>query len=327
MKDKILKILKDSNDYISGQKICDKLSVSRTAVWKTIKALKEAGYEIDSISNKGYKLISEPDLVDEFAITNLFAPEDKKINIYYSDEIDSTNNKAKKLGEQGALHGSLVIADSQTGGRGRRGRSFLCPNGVGIWMSLLLRPNVSPDRAPMLTIVTAMSVARALKNITQCENIQIKWPNDIVMNGKKICGILTEMSSEIECVNYVVIGVGINVNTPVFPKELETSATSIFIESGTKYKRAAIVVEFLRCFEDCYNQFLKTNNLAMIMNDYNSMLISMDKEVYIIENNDKKVRVSKGIDEIGRLIVYDEQSNEERIIAGEVSVRGLYGYT
>ena len=226
MKSEILRLLKESDDYISGQQMCDRFHVSRTAVWKAIEQLKKEGYEIEAVRNRGYRLLESPDIMSEAEIRSLMDTEWAGKNIVYFDEIDSTNNRAKELGEKDGAHGTLFVADRQVAGKGRRGRVWESPKGISIYMAFLLRPDLIPTKAPMLTLVMAQSVAEGIREVTGMET-GIKWPNDIVMNKKKVCGILTEMSTEIDYINYVVIGVGINVNQKVFDEELKEKATSL----------------------------------------------------------------------------------------------------
>ena len=195
MKEKILALLRTSNDYISGQAICEKLGVSRTAVWKNINALKAEGYIIDAVNNKGYRLVGEPDIVTKEKIEAALTTSVIGRELYYYDETDSTNIQAKLAGETDGTHGALFVANEQNAGRGRRGRAWSTPKGTSIAMTFLLRPDVPIENVSRLTILSALATARALADTAGLQ-AQIKWPNDVVVGGKKICGILTEMSSE-----------------------------------------------------------------------------------------------------------------------------------
>ncbi len=323
MKEKILEILRSADDYVSGQDLCQHLGVSRTAVWKVIKQLKEEGYGIEAVNNKGYRIVSYPDILSEAEIVSRLGTKWLGKKVYYYDEIGSTNNEAKVLAEQNAHHGSVIVADMQSAGKGRRGRSFESPKGTGIWMSILLRPDIAPSSASMLTLLAAMAVMSALKkNGIQAD---IKWPNDVVINGRKINGTLTEMSTEFDYINYVVVGIGINVNVKSFPDELKDLATSLYIETGKTYKRAAIMADVLEAFEAYYEIFLKTEDLSGIMEEYNSMLINIGKEVRVISPVKEYMAVSKGINKNGELLIIKD-GKEETIVSGEVSVRGVLGY-
>ena len=206
MKTKILNVLRKSDGYVSGQALCNMLGVSRTAVWKVINQLKEEGYVIEAVQNKGYHITQYPDILTSSEIMSQLTCVDTGSTtgiireVVYYDETDSTNNEAKRAAERdNAADGTLYITESQTGGRGRRGRNWVSPAGSGIWMSLLLRPDISPVNASMLTIVAAMAVQEAIHKVLTEDGhdaeCRIKWPNDIVLNKKKVCGILTEMSA------------------------------------------------------------------------------------------------------------------------------------
>lgn len=325
MKTRILKILRNSDEYISGQSLCNELGVSRTAIWKYMNQLKEDGYIIEASQNKGYKITEYPDILTEAELGSLFENEYFGNKIYYYDELDSTNNMAKKKAEDGASHGTLVITECQNGGRGRRGKKWISPSGSGIWMSFILRPEIHPYTASMLTLVAALAAVSALKKIGGL-NCNIKWPNDIVVNGKKVCGILTEMSSELDAVNYVIIGIGFNVNTTEFDEDIRTIASSLFLETGLKIKRSQVVADFAKCFEKYYKIFIQTQDMNGLMNEYNSLLINAGKEVKINNIKSEFIGNAIGINERGELLVKKQDGSIENIMSGEVSVRGLYGY-
>ena len=325
MKDKILQILRETDGFISGQEICSRLGVSRTAVWKAIKQLREEGYDIVAVNNKGYRLEQAPDVIYEQELRSLLHTKWFGNRILYFDSIDSTNNELKRQAETQVCHGLLAVAEEQTAGRGRRGHGWGSPPGTGIWFSFLLKPEVSPDKASMLTLVAAMAVARAITDTTGLES-QIKWPNDIVVNKKKVCGMLTELSAEMTQINYVVIGIGINANNREFPDEIKETASSLFIESGKPVKRAAVIEAVGRYFEQYYDEFIKVGDLSLIMDEYNGMLANAGKQVRIISNDSEEVYTAIGINPQGELVVKDADGNVKDIRSGEVSVRGLYGY-
>ena len=218
-------MLKETEGYVSGQDICEKLQVSRTAVWKAIRQLGEEGYEIEAVRNRGYHLKMAGDILSYEEIASSLETRWAGKNLLYFDEVDSTNNVIKREAENGAPHGTLAVADYQSGGKGRRGRVWKSPHGVGIWMSILLRPELTPSSAPMMTLPAAMAVAEGIRAACGLDT-KIKWPNDVVVNGKKVCGILTEAFS---CGGgtAVVVGIGINVNTAAFPKELQDRVTLV----------------------------------------------------------------------------------------------------
>ena len=200
--------------YVSGQELCNQFGVSRTAVWKAINQLKEAGYEIEAVQNKGYHLVSVPDRMDEVELASIRKTEWAGAETYYFDKIDSTNTKAKELAEEGHPSGTFVVADQQTAGKGRRGRSWDSLPGTGIYMTLMLKPDINPNHASMLTLVTAMAVANAMHRVTGAEAL-IKWPNDIYWKEKKICGMLIENDLMGRNISQSIIGIGRNINQEI----------------------------------------------------------------------------------------------------------------
>lgn len=318
-------MLRESESYVSGQQICEKFGVSRTAVWKAINQLKEEGYQVEAVRNRGYHISGSPDVITAEELKSQLDTQWAGQKIVYYDETDSTNIRAKQLGEDGMPHGTLAVADKQSAGRGRRGRGWETPKGCNISMSILLRPEIPPVKAPMLTLVMAQSVAEGLKESTGVD-VQIKWPNDIVFHGKKLVGILTEMSTEIDYINHVVIGVGINVNMTEFPEELKEKATSLKIEIGQAIKRSPIIAAVMRSFEKNYSLFIEAGDLRPIQDAYNSLLVNRGKEVRILGAKEEYNAFALGVNEEGELLVRREDGTEEAIYAGEVSVRGVYGY-
>lgn len=244
-------------------------------------------------------------------------------NIYYFAETDSTNTQAKNLKD--APHGTLVAAGRQTSGRGRLGRTWESASDDNIYMTLRLKPNIPVDKAPMLTLVMALSVVMAIEDITGMQG-KIKWPNDIVVNKKKICGILTEMSVDMTGIEYVVIGVGVNVNTKHFPDEIRETASSLWMECAQNFECAELIAKILERFEEFYETFARTASLVDLVDVYNSHLINRNKEVRVLEPGQEYNGYALGIDELGQLLVRKEDGKIEKIFAGEVSVRGLYGY-
>lgn len=325
MKTEILKALKNSDTYLSGEQLSQKFGVSRTAIWKYIKQLREEGYEIESVTRRGYRLLQTADRITASEILSRNQASWVGKSIEYFEVTDSTNQRIYDFAEKGREEGLLAVAEEQTGGKGRRGRSWVSPPGTGIWMSLLLRPKVEPQKASMVTIVAALAMTKAMEKITGME-IRIKWPNDVVLNGKKVCGILTEMSAELEEIHYIIVGIGINANTESFPEDIQDRATSIYLESGKKVERAAFIAEFCVQFEQYYERFLEMGNLEFLKEEYESYLINIGREVKIIKKKEERVRKALGINELGELIVAKSDGTTEIIFSGEVSVRGLYGY-
>lgn len=325
MRTEILKMLRDEKGYVSGQEISERLHVSRTAVWKVIRQLQEEGYQVEAVRNKGYCIVESPDILTKEELESLMHTRWAGKNIVYYEETDSTNLRIRKLGDQGAPHGTLAAADRQTSGRGRRGRTWDSPSGENIYMSILLRPQIMPERAPMLTLVMALSVAEAVRSSLGLE-VQIKWPNDIISGGKKLVGILTEMNAQIDYIDYVTVGVGINVNQTEFPEELKSTASSLAIECGHPVKRALLVAAVMERLEENYEIFMRAEDLSGLMEKYSSMLVNRNRDVMILGAKENYRAYALGINRTGELLVRREDGTEEAIFAGEVSVRGVYGY-
>lgn len=325
MKEEILRLLRSADGYISGQELCNRFGVSRTAVWKAINQLKEAGYEIEAQQNKGYKLMAAPDLMTEAEIKSLMHTDWVAKEVLYFDTIDSTNTKAQELAEKGYPSGTLVVADKQESGKGRRGRSWVSPSGTGIFMTLMIKPDINPNNASMLTLVAALAVAKAITSVTG-EEALIKWPNDIVVNGKKVCGILTEMNAQFDYINHIVVGIGINVHNESFPEEISQMASSLMIEAGGKrFHRAQIIAETMSYFEQYYDTFLQTQDLSALVREYDELLVNMNKAVRVLDPKEPFDGKAMGITPKGELIV-DTWESRKLVSSGEVSVRGIYGY-
>ena len=325
MKTEILKLLRESGDYISGQELCSLFGVSRTAVWKVINQLKEEGYGIEAVQNKGYRLRLNPDVLSYSELKSRIRNNWAGSEIYYYEETGSTNIDAKRLGEEGAAHGTIVVADKQNAGRGRRGRVWQSPAGKDIYFTILLRPSFEPDKASGLTLVMALSVAQAVER--KCSlKAGIKWPNDVVLNGKKICGILTEMNMETDYIQHVVIGVGINVNLDEMPEEISQTATSILWESGEKTARAELLQEVLARFEENYGMYEKESDLSYMLEEYNSYLVNVGKQVKVLDPKGEFEGIARGINASGELLIETPDGKVAEVCAGEVSVRGMYGY-
>ena len=325
MKEEILRLLRSADGYISGQELCNRFGVSRTAVWKAINQLKEAGYEIEAQQNKGYRLMAAPDLMTEAEIKSLMHTDWVAKEVLYFDTIDSTNTKAQELAEKGYPSGTLVVADKQESGKGRRGRSWVSPSGTGIFMTLMIKPDINPNNASMLTLVAALAVAKAITSVTG-EEAMIKWPNDIVVNGKKVCGILTEMNAQFDYINHIVVGIGINVHNESFPEEISQMASSLMIEAGGKrFHRAQIIAETMSYFEQYYDTFLQTQDLSALAREYDELLVNMNKAVRVLDPKEPFDGKAMGITPKGELIV-DTWESRKLVSSGEVSVRGIYGY-
>lgn len=325
MKAEILKLLKEYDGYISGQELCEHFQVSRTAVWKVIRQLQEEGYGIEAVRNRGYHLVETADVCTEAELKSCMDTTWAGENLEYHDTIDSTNTRCKQLAEEDAPHGTLVVADRQSAGKGRRGRTWVSPTGTGIWMSLLLRPEFAPSSASMLTLVAALAVQKGIAEVTGVET-GIKWPNDLVANGKKICGILTEMSAEMDAIHYVVVGIGINVNTAEFPEDISATATSLAIETGKSVHRSQLIAACMKAWETYYDQFIHTADLSGLKAEYDSRLVNKNKQVQVLAPKNSYTGTALGITDTGELLVETPDGEIREVMSGEVSVRGVYGY-
>ncbi len=330
MKTEILSMLRNTSDYVSGQSICKEFGVSRTAVWKIINQLKEEGYEIEAVQKKGYRLLGIGEVISESELKSRMKTKWLASEIYYYDEIDSTNTRAKQHAEEGCPHGALVAANMQRAGKGSRGRGWQSPPGAAVYMSLVLRPKFLPNKASMVTLVMALAVAKAIEETTSL-SCQIKWPNDVIVNKKKVCGILTEMSGEQDYIQYIVIGVGINVKEQTFPDEIRQKATSLEEEDREANrkgapKRAYLIERTMYYFEEYYELFEEKESLEFLKEEYNQYLVNKEKEVKVLGTLHEYTGICHGINEIGELLVETENSKIEKVCSGEVSVRGVYGY-
>ncbi len=244
--------------------------------------------------------------------------------IVYFPSIGSTNDEAKRMADNDCKEGTLVIAEYQTGGRGRKGRSWVSPSGIGIWASIVVRPQISPLKAAGLTLVTAVSICRALRVITELP-VKIKWPNDLRINYKKIGGILTELNTETEKVNYAVIGIGINVNNKTFPEDLNQIATSLILESGnkTEFNRALVLCQILREFENDYKAF-DSGHLEDLLNEWRGYSDTLGSIVQVIGINNSRIEgKAVDVDNDGALLIEKNDGTQIKVLSGDVSIRGL----
>lgn len=252
--------------------------------------------------------------------------------IIYYEEVDSTNTVAKRLGKEQDSHGALVLADSQRAGRGRLGRDWDSPRNEGIWMTLVLKPVIDISNASMLTLIAALAVNKGIRSITGLNSF-IKWPNDIIINGKKVCGILTEMSTSKDILECIVVGMGINVSNENFDREIKSKATSLKEEGCVFVDKMQLINEIMLNMEYYYDIFIKTQNLKNLVQEYNQYLINRNNTVKIIERESEYTGIAIGINEVGELLVktqliVDGLASEviKEVVSGEVSVRGVYGY-
>lgn len=319
---RILELLRRQEGFLSGEDIGRELSITRAAVWKGIKKLREEGYEIEAVTNRGYRLTNPETMYNKRELEQGLKTKTMGQTIYFYEETDTTNNRARELALEGASEGTLVVAEKQTAGRGRRGKVWESPLGTGIWMSLVLRPQIMPAEASVLTLLCGLATAEAIEAETGL-SAGIKWPNDILINGKKAVGILTEMDCEMSEVHFVIPGIGINVNTASFPPEIADIATSLYLECGKTVSRRRLVHKVLERLEEHYETFLRTGSFAAMLEDYRKHCITLGKEVHVL-GREPFFAEALDITPEGELLVRRADNGKEEVVfSGEVSIRGV----
>ena len=316
IREKALELL-GTGETVSGAELARELNVSRNAVWKVMTSLRQNGYEIEAVPNRGYRLVSVPDRLSEAEILRWLNTKELGCELEIHERLDSTNNRAKTLAAAGAKHGMTVIADSQTGGRGRMGRSFFSPEHSGIYMTVILKPAISPDKAGLLTSLAAVAAARAVEKVSGAD-VKIKWVNDLYAGGKKICGILSEAGLGMETgrLDWAVVGIGINTAKMVFPEELRETASSVGNETGTAPDRNRLIAEILNEMEELYSD-LETGAFLTESRKRSNVI---GREITVITAGKQFPARAVDIDEEGRLIV---ETGEGRTVlnSGEVSLK------
>jgi BirA family biotin operon repressor/biotin-[acetyl-CoA-carboxylase] ligase len=330
MKEQVLALLTASGEeYISGEAMSERLAVSRAAIWKAIEALREDGYEIEAAPRRGYRLASCPDRLTQGTIVPYLDTDEQRQRLICLDTVDSTNNYAKTLAIEGAPSGTAIVADEQTGGRGRLGRSFQSPKGKGIYVTLLYRPHMAPIQAVNLTAYVAVALCDGIEAATGVRP-GIKWTNDIVLGGKKLCGILTEMAVEGESgtLQYIITGIGINANhTPAdFTPDVEPIATSLYQQLGKPVDRGRLCACIINALDKMYALWEQGID-AGCWQRYRDSCLTLGKPVRLMRGDQSQEAFAEDIDPDFGLIVRYPDGRRETITAGEVSVRGLWGYT
>lgn len=318
----IVEILKNAGEeFTSGERIAEELGISRTAVWKHIQSLRDNGYEILSCVRRGYKLKDAPDLLLPSEIQIGLDTEIIGKEMNYQPSVDSTNRLAKKLAYHDAEEGTIVVAEEQTGGKGRLDRIFYSPRGKGIWFSIILRPNFSPHDAPKFTLMAAVAVAEAMARFNL--KPEIKWPNDLMHDGRKLVGILTEMTGEIGKITYMVIGVGINVNInrDEFPEELRDIATSLSEINGEPLSRVYLFRAVLEEFDKLYRE-INAAGFDKIFDRWKKYNVTLGKTVRVISAGDGSSFTGKAIDlNADGALVVETADGLHTVYAGDVSIR------
>jgi len=309
-----------TGQWVSGEELSGGLGISRAAISKHIAAIKALGYAITSAPGKGYLLTEAPDLLlPEEIVFGLDTNTIGKVGIVHHHLTDSTNTQARELAREGAPEGTLVVAEAQSAGRGRKGRSWLASSGEGLLFALSLRPDMEPSRAALITLMTAVSVAEALIQETGI-NARIKWPNDILVGRKKLAGILTEMSMELDAVDYVIVGLGLNINTPAdaFHDDIQEIATSVLAEAASPFSRISLLRAILSRFEAHYTT-LSTQGPESILTRWKSLSDIVGRRVCVsMMREDVEGRVLD-IDPDGVLLVENEAGESLRILSGDVT--------
>lgn len=319
MRARILELLRRQNGgCISGEDIAGQLGVSRTAIWKHIKELKLAGYTIESKARSGYCLTGCPDRLLPELITHGLQTRLLGQTVISYEDVPSTNNEAKVIAAKGADEGTVVVSEAQSTGKGRLDRGFFCPAG-GLWFSVILRPDFLPQEAPKCTLLAAVAVVKAMRDLGL--EAGIKWPNDIFCQGRKLTGILTEMSAEMDKINYLVIGIGINANIPQesFPEDIRDKAGSLSGQLGHSIDRVAFLQSILVYLEELYIEVLQ-HGFSGVLDQWRQYSITLGQEINVLGIKETFAGVAKDIDADGALLV-ETDNGLQRVLAGDVSIR------
>jgi BirA family biotin operon repressor/biotin-[acetyl-CoA-carboxylase] ligase len=317
---RILAALRAHPDGVSGAQLADQLAISRAAVWARIEELRRVGFDIEAGPHLGYRLVAEPDaLLADDLLARLGPVEIIGRDIQVFEQTTSTNDVVDKLARDGVREGAVVFAESQTKGRGRLGRAWMSPLRKGLWFSVLLRPALRPQETTQLTVISATALRRAIKNVTGLV-ADIKWPNDLLLGGKKTAGILTEMSAEPDRVRQVILGIGLDVNQEAedFPPELRPLATSLKLAAGRAFSRAELAVEILRELEADYSQ-IRAGRFATVADEWESACITIGRQVTVQTGSRRFRGRAESLDEDGALLVRSEHGHLERVTGGDVT--------
>lgn len=317
----ILRLFREEGGFVSGEYFSRELGISRTAVWKHISALRDRGYRIEAVPSRGYKLLSSPELYEADAITAGLDAVLIGRRLDFLKQTPSTNADAFRAAEEGAPEGTVVVADAQSGGKGRRGRIWSSPPGVNLYCSVVLRPKIMPHEAPQLTFLSAVAVARAI----ECSaglTPEIKWPNDVLIGGKKVAGLLNEMSAETDGINFIILGIGVNVNMTAgqFPTDLRYPATSLLLESGREVGRAQFAGMVLNELDKLYSDFL-LHGFGAVREEWQKRCNAHGRRIQVSDGGvEQACGMFAGIDGDGALLLRSDDGRIERIINGDVRI-------
>ncbi len=313
----LLAALRAAPEPVSGETLAASLGISRAAVWKRLQRLKAWGYEIAGEPRQGYRLLAVPDRPLPFEVLEGLATRRFRGPVHYHPRLPSTNDLAKEMGRQGAPEGTLVVADGQEAGRGRLGRQWVSPEGVGLYVSLILRPPLPPSELPQITLTVAVAAAQALERVAQIAP-GIKWPNDLLLGGRKLGGILTELETEAERIRYLVVGMGLNVNTPGFPGELADTATSLWLATGRRHSRVALLRAWLEELEALYEQFLH-RQFPVILRAWKRRSVTLGKPARVRQGEREVAGVAVDVAPDGALLLRTGAGQLVRVTSGELA--------
>ena len=320
MRNAILKLLQENPEgYVSGAHISDQLGVSRTAVWKHIQALQREGIKIEAVTNRGYKIVGTANVLHPAFIEPMLQTRWLGREITYINSIPSTNQLARQMAVQGCPHGSVVLAEEQTAGRGRLGRGWVNQKGKDLCMSMVLRPRLEAQHAPRYTLASALGVYQLADKLGASPFI--KWPNDVLINGKKICGILLEMDGDMDALHSVIVGIGLNVNTDVFPVEIEKTATSFALSLSKLLDRNQVLSTLINLLEPLYDACENETAYGDLLNEYTRCCGTIGQSVSVMGIRETLNGVAEGIDGVGRLLLRSTDGALHALSAGDVTMK------
>jgi BirA family biotin operon repressor/biotin-[acetyl-CoA-carboxylase] ligase len=322
MDEEILKLLREHpSTFLSGEEISRRLNVSRTAIWKRMTHLRSLGYEIEASPRSGYRLIQAPDILAPSEIRPVLKTKWLGRTIHYFHSLDSTNSKAYELASRGAEEGEIVIAESQIKGKGRLGRNWFSPPNLNLYLSVILRPGIAPPQAPLITLMAAVATAEAIEKLSGLRPL-IKWPNDIFLGGRKVAGLLNEIQSETDRIHFVILGIGVNLNVDhrLFPKEIRPIATSMKQETGQTISRKEFLSSLLKQIEEWYTLYLKEGDEA-ILNAWRDRAQIKGRQVRMTSFGETIAGRAIDVDSDGALIIETRHGERKRVVAGDVEYR------